>query len=27
VIVEDPVPPQIFFRDSDGNRFLIVDPS
>jgi catechol 2,3-dioxygenase-like lactoylglutathione lyase family enzyme len=27
VIVEDPVPPQFFFRDSDGNRFLIVDPS
>jgi hypothetical protein len=27
VIVEDPVPPQFFFRDNDGNRFLIVDPS
>jgi catechol 2,3-dioxygenase-like lactoylglutathione lyase family enzyme len=27
VIVEDPVPPQFFFRDLDGNRFLIVDPS
>ena len=27
VIVEDPVPPQFFFRDIDGNRFLIVDPS
>ena len=24
VIVEDPVPPQFFFRDIDGNRFLIV---
>ncbi|MBC8160748.1 MAG: VOC family protein [Roseiflexaceae bacterium] len=27
VSVEDPVPPQFFFRDIDGNRFLIVDPS
>jgi catechol 2,3-dioxygenase-like lactoylglutathione lyase family enzyme len=27
VIVDDPVPPQFFFRDIDGNRFLIVDPS
>jgi catechol 2,3-dioxygenase-like lactoylglutathione lyase family enzyme len=27
VIVEDPVPPQFFFRDIDGNRFLIVAPS
>ena len=27
VIVEDPMPPQFFFRDIDGNRFLIVDPS
>lgn len=27
VIVEDPVPSQFFFRDIDGNRFLIVDPS
>jgi len=27
VIVEDPVPPQFFFRDMDGNRFLIVEPS
>ena len=27
IIVEDPVPPQFFFRDIDGNRFLIVDPS
>jgi catechol 2,3-dioxygenase-like lactoylglutathione lyase family enzyme len=26
VTVEDPVPPQFFFRDIDGNRFLIVDP-
>jgi hypothetical protein len=25
VIVEDPVPPQFFFRDIDGNRFLIVE--
>jgi catechol 2,3-dioxygenase-like lactoylglutathione lyase family enzyme len=25
--VEDPVPPQFFFRDPDGNRFLIVEPS
>jgi catechol 2,3-dioxygenase-like lactoylglutathione lyase family enzyme len=24
-VVEDPVPPQFFFRDIDGNRFLIVD--
>jgi catechol 2,3-dioxygenase-like lactoylglutathione lyase family enzyme len=27
VTVEDPVPPQFFFRDIDGNRFLIVGPS
>jgi catechol 2,3-dioxygenase-like lactoylglutathione lyase family enzyme len=27
VIVEDPVPPQFFFRDLDGNRFLIVGSS
>jgi catechol 2,3-dioxygenase-like lactoylglutathione lyase family enzyme len=27
VSVENPVPPQFFFRDIDGNRFLIVDPS
>jgi hypothetical protein len=27
VFVEDPIPPQFFFRDIDGNRFLIVDPS
>jgi catechol 2,3-dioxygenase-like lactoylglutathione lyase family enzyme len=27
VTVEDPVPRQFFFRDMDGNRFLIVDPS
>jgi catechol 2,3-dioxygenase-like lactoylglutathione lyase family enzyme len=27
VVVENPVPPQFFFRDIDGNRFLIVDPS
>jgi catechol 2,3-dioxygenase-like lactoylglutathione lyase family enzyme len=26
VSVADPVPPQFFFRDIDGNRFLIVDP-
>jgi catechol 2,3-dioxygenase-like lactoylglutathione lyase family enzyme len=26
VIVANPVPPQFFFRDIDGNRFLIVDP-
>ena len=25
-IVEDPVPAQFFFRDPDGNRFLIVQP-
>jgi catechol 2,3-dioxygenase-like lactoylglutathione lyase family enzyme len=25
VVVDDPVPPQFFFRDIDGNRFLIVD--
>jgi hypothetical protein len=24
--VGDPVPPQFFFRDTDGNRFLIVQP-
>ncbi|HEY1518378.1 MAG TPA: VOC family protein [Solirubrobacteraceae bacterium] len=24
VLVENPVPPQFFFRDPDGNRFLIV---
>jgi catechol 2,3-dioxygenase-like lactoylglutathione lyase family enzyme len=24
--VSDPVPPQFFFRDPDGNRFLIVQP-
>jgi catechol 2,3-dioxygenase-like lactoylglutathione lyase family enzyme len=27
VLVNDPVPPQFFFRDVDGNRFLIVDPT
>ena len=27
VLVNDPVPPQFFFRDIDGNRFLIVDPT
>ena len=27
VTVGDPVPPQFFFRDIDGNRFLIVEPS
>jgi catechol 2,3-dioxygenase-like lactoylglutathione lyase family enzyme len=26
VVVEDPVPAQFFFRDADGNRFLIVQP-
>jgi catechol 2,3-dioxygenase-like lactoylglutathione lyase family enzyme len=26
VSVGDPVPPQFFFRDTDGNRFLIVEP-
>ena len=26
VTVRDPVPPQFFFRDIDGNRFLIVGP-
>jgi catechol 2,3-dioxygenase-like lactoylglutathione lyase family enzyme len=26
VTVRDPVPPQFFFRDLDGNRFLIVEP-
>jgi catechol 2,3-dioxygenase-like lactoylglutathione lyase family enzyme len=26
VTVLDPVPPQFFFRDPDGNRFLIVEP-
>ncbi|MGH2870037.1 MAG: VOC family protein [Solirubrobacteraceae bacterium] len=25
-VVEDPVPAQFFFRDLDGNRFLIVQP-
>ncbi len=24
--VQDPVPPQFFFRDPDGNRFLVVEP-
>jgi catechol 2,3-dioxygenase-like lactoylglutathione lyase family enzyme len=27
VTVGDPVPPQFFFRDIDGNRFLIVGPA
>jgi catechol 2,3-dioxygenase-like lactoylglutathione lyase family enzyme len=27
VSVADPVPPQFFFRDPDGNRFLIVEPA
>jgi hypothetical protein len=27
VTIEDPVPPQFFFRDVDGNRFLIVGPT
>jgi catechol 2,3-dioxygenase-like lactoylglutathione lyase family enzyme len=26
-VVEDPVPAQCFFRDPDGNRFLLVQPS
>jgi catechol 2,3-dioxygenase-like lactoylglutathione lyase family enzyme len=26
VTVGDPMPPQFFFRDADGNRFLIVEP-
>jgi catechol 2,3-dioxygenase-like lactoylglutathione lyase family enzyme len=26
VTVADPVPPQFFFRDTDGNRFVIVQP-
>jgi catechol 2,3-dioxygenase-like lactoylglutathione lyase family enzyme len=25
VSIADPVPPQFFFRDTEGNRFLIVD--
>jgi catechol 2,3-dioxygenase-like lactoylglutathione lyase family enzyme len=25
VTIEDPVPPQFFFRDIDGNRFLVVE--
>ena len=25
--IQDPVPPQFFFRDPDGNRFLIVEPA
>jgi catechol 2,3-dioxygenase-like lactoylglutathione lyase family enzyme len=25
VFIADPVPPQFFFRDTDGNRFLIVE--
>jgi catechol 2,3-dioxygenase-like lactoylglutathione lyase family enzyme len=25
-VIPDPVPPQFFFRDIDGNRFLIVQP-
>jgi catechol 2,3-dioxygenase-like lactoylglutathione lyase family enzyme len=27
VAVDDPVPPQFFVRDPDGNRFLIVQPA
>jgi catechol 2,3-dioxygenase-like lactoylglutathione lyase family enzyme len=27
VTIGDPVPPQFFFRDIDGNRFLIVEPA
>lgn len=26
VTIEDPIPAQFFFRDPDGNRFLIVQP-
>lgn len=26
VSINNPVPPQFFFRDPDGNRFLIVEP-
>jgi catechol 2,3-dioxygenase-like lactoylglutathione lyase family enzyme len=26
VTVRNPVPPQFFFRDIDGNRFLVVEP-
>lgn len=26
VTINDPVPPQFFFRDTEGNRFLIVEP-
>ncbi len=26
VTVKDPVPPQFSFRDTDGNRFLIIEP-
>jgi catechol 2,3-dioxygenase-like lactoylglutathione lyase family enzyme len=26
VSVGDPVPPQFFLRDPDGNRFLVVEP-
>jgi catechol 2,3-dioxygenase-like lactoylglutathione lyase family enzyme len=25
--INDPVPPQFFFRDTEGNRFLIVEPA
>jgi hypothetical protein len=25
--IKDPVPPQLLFRDIDGNRFLIVQPT
>lgn len=27
VTIKDPLPPQFFFRDTDGNRFLIVEPA
>jgi catechol 2,3-dioxygenase-like lactoylglutathione lyase family enzyme len=27
VTVKDPLPPQLYFRDSEGNRFLIVEPA
>jgi catechol 2,3-dioxygenase-like lactoylglutathione lyase family enzyme len=25
-VVKDPMPPQFYFRDPDGNRFLVVQP-
>lgn len=27
VFIDDPMPPQVCFRDVDGNRFLLVEPS